>query len=118
MCLIAQGKRDHESYYKYEAAANWIARRLPAVANDNLKQQLQSALDGVRAAQKELDDGAQMFLQGQNKLRELQEDWKTNGPEMVRIADEMAKSQEGNLMVDNARKLQTQVNAIQANLSG
>jgi len=64
------GNRDNYSYYTFEAAKEWIKRRVNNT-HDALKQGLDDSFNKINAAQEDLDSHAQVFVSGIKKLKEL-----------------------------------------------
>jgi hypothetical protein len=84
------GQRDNESYYRLDAAREWVARRL-----NSTKGQLTSDMTTVQsqsvAARDFLDDNAQQFVQAIKAIVKLTDsDTLKNADQIEAIADKMA----------------------------
>jgi len=95
------GNRDNYSYYTFEAAKEWIKRRVNDT-HDPLKQGLDDSFNKINAAQEDLDSHAQVFVSGIKKLNELSSGGKAgkNQEEIRKVVAELVHNKEDGKLLE------------------
>lgn len=80
LMVLVDGNRDNVSYYVLDFSSQWLERRVSSATNtDNVKKMMEETNADIKLARDTLDAGAQKFVQGVKRLRELSANMK--GPE-------------------------------------